>query len=571
MGDELWDSLPTHVNSSDENLSECSKNRTPDACPLWAALPFHENSSGDAMSDVDPTSARLTLDSNANEDEASESSDHNDTRTSSSGSDWLPETTEQAAALQRDTLGTLRSTVKAARKARAIADHHRGDELEVPQVGVKRTRGQNCRTKGIDYELRANAVAYYDSLINKYAQGVAGSQKKRLQDAAAKFHINTKSGGTLKKWISASGRAKIEACLDGHKISEYAPGCKPINKGGRGKRAPGRGVKHLILRGRQGAKYKESEEHLIRWCRAQRKRGAKLTTRLVRAQMFFFTRNLYPLSARINFKASAGWMKRFMGRYGLTWRRRNDNARKSTESLLPGLVGFLNDLRLYRVKHPRPALDEEKENEDEVYGLFGPENTLNVDQVPLPFSSTDPVTLEFIGVKRVWIKQPGAGLDKRQCTLQLCIRALGEQPKPVLIFRGMARHKRQCDRDKRAAEEAQYDTDCYVLWQKKAWADTDTCIAWAATMLKDFVNAQLGEGAQCLLLADSLRAQVKQTFQDAVKTHANADTMFGVKGGSHIWQPVTGGSPHRPRVPPAHGGVLRRVDGVSGVQRLRRE
>jgi hypothetical protein len=36
----------------------------------------------------------------------------------------------------------------------------------------------------------------------------------------------------------------------------------------------------------------------------------------------------------------------------------------------------------------------------------------------------------------------------------------------------------------------------------------------------------------------TLRAQVKQTFQDAVKTHANADTMIGVKGGSHIWQPV---------------------------------
>ena len=38
--------------------------------------------------------------------------------------------------------------------------------------------------------------------------------------------------------------------------------------------------------------------------------------------------------------------------------------------------------------------------------------------------------------EKVWISQPGSGLDKRQCTLQICLRGEGEQPKVGIIFRG---------------------------------------------------------------------------------------------------------------------------------------
>lgn len=37
----------------------------------------------------------------------------------------------------------------------------------------------------------------------------------------------------------------------------------------------------------------------------------------------------------------------------------------------------------------------------------------------------------------MWVSQPSAGLDKRQATLQLCIRATGvKNIKPALVFRG---------------------------------------------------------------------------------------------------------------------------------------
>jgi hypothetical protein len=51
------------------------------------------------------------------------------------------------------------------------------------------------------------------------------------------------------------------------------------------------------------------------------------------------------------------------------------------------------------------------------------------------------------------------------------------------------------------------------------------------------MRAQL-PGQDTLLLADNLNSQVKKDFQDAVKKNARADVRFGVKKGSHVWQPV---------------------------------
>ena len=51
----------------------------------------------------------------------------------------------------------------------------------------------------------------------------------------------------------------------------------------------------------------------------------------------------------------------------------------------------------------------------------------NVDQVPLPFVIDQDKTYEMKGSEQVWVSQPSSGLDKRQATLQLCIRAEGQQ------------------------------------------------------------------------------------------------------------------------------------------------
>ena len=58
------------------------------------------------------------------------------------------------------------------------------------------------------------------------------------------------------------------------------------------------------------------------------------------------------------------------------------------------------------------------------------------------------------GAKQVWVSQPMSGLEKRQATLQLCIRGNGSQTvKPAIVFRGkgnvtlseLAKHYKRID------------------------------------------------------------------------------------------------------------------------------
>jgi hypothetical protein len=388
----------------------------------------------------------------------------------------------------------------------------------------KKTAGSHSR-KVADVEKKAYTIAYFDSLPRMTPQGKKVSYKDRLTLAAVHNHVH--SWNTVAKWVTQRSRLGVRAVV-GRPISDFIR--KIRYKGGRGKRAAGRRVFSIILFGRRVAKYPLAEEQTILWCRKQRKQGHKLTTRVARIKMFQCVKHHY--GEDTGFKASAGWMKRFMGRYGLTWRRRNDNAKAGVDTLVQPLATFINELRKFRMQNPKGG--------DSKYGKYGVYNTFNVDQVPLPFASADPRTLEFVGTKRVWIKQPGSGLDKRQATLQLLIRPMGVQPKPTLLFRGQVKPKRACDQRKRAEEEKGYDPDVNVIWQAKAWADTVTCVEWSRTSFKEFVDgdSHIDEDEETLLLADSLRSQTKSTFTQAVKADVRGHTIFGVKNGSHLWQPV---------------------------------
>ena len=77
------------------------------------------------------------------------------------------------------------------------------------------------------------------------------------------------------------------------------------------------------------------------------------------------------------------------------------------------------------------------------FGRFLPTQRFNVDQSPLPFAINTKTTYEHVEPKnpenrhkKIWVSQPGSGLDKRQCSLQVCFRPSGLQPKIAVIFRG---------------------------------------------------------------------------------------------------------------------------------------
>jgi len=222
------------------------------------------------------------------------------------------------------------------------------------------------------------------------------------------------------------------------------------------------------------------------------------------------TQELYPEDGK-DFKASSGWLKRFLARHGMCWRRRNDKATVSVDKLVLPVARFISDLRKLRLSTVGQV------GASPEYGMYDHYRTLNVDQIPLPFASADVRTIDFVGVGRVWIRSAGSGLEKRQCTLQLLIRAKGKQPIPCLIFRGQPvptknKKKRQIEMDniKRLAPNV------LILWQNKAWADLPTCLDWVQQGLEPFLESEKIKD-KCLLLTDGLSSQVHREFGPAVK------------------------------------------------------
>ena len=401
----------------------------------------------------------------------------------------------------------------------------------IPKM-AKKSKGANTRRR-YNYEVKASSVALYDSLVRKRDTNKTTKEAVMIQ-VVHQRHLT--SADVLSKWISQNGRNQISAIIAPASISDYLHGA-PKSKGGRGKQAPGRYV-FSTLKGRRNAKFLAAEQQLFRWFADVRKKGGRVTTKRLRQKMRVFVREHYVdennslHAAAKRFKASAGWIKRFLARYNLGWRRRNDSAYKSVPELLNPIRQFINKLRDLRAG-------------DGKYGKYGLYNTFNVDQVPLPFASDNKMTIDYIGSRRVWIRSPGSGLEKRQCTLQLLIRPMDQQPVPCLIFKGTptANMKRQCDLSKRKEEtkrywekvareldpdgqyqEGYYDGCVLVLWQKKAWADESVCLEWADRGFGSFIKKEKTETP--LLLADNLKQQVSHDYHPRLQLNFTLATLL---------------------------------------------
>jgi hypothetical protein len=131
--------------------------------------------------------------------------------------------------------------------------------------------------------------------------------------------------------------------------------------------------------------------------------------------------------------------------------------------------------------------------------------------------------------KRIWTAQPNTGDSKRFCTLQICFRPEGVQPRIAIIFRGLGLRIS-------AVEKAAWDPYVDVYFQKNAWADTTFTMEWSDRTLKPFVS----DMDRFLLFLDNLSSQVQYRFREAVKDLKGLD-WFGVPAATDIWQPVDGG------------------------------
>ena len=167
---------------------------------------------------------------------------------------------------------------------------------------------------------------------------------------------------------------------------------------------------------------------------------------------------------------------------------------------------------------------------DPKWGRFKPHQRLNVDQVPLPFALDKKTTYErpLSQNEKVWIAMPGSGLDKRQCTLQICFSPEGNHVKIEIIFRGKGKVSK--------LEKKAYHKAVDVYFQDNAWADTEFSCKWVERTLKSAIP--LGE--EFVLICDNLNSQTSTDFKEAIRK-INGIVYYGLPNATDIWQPVDAG------------------------------
>ena len=170
-------------------------------------------------------------------------------------------------------------------------------------------------------------------------------------------------------------------------------------------------------------------------------------------------------------------------------------------------------------------------------GPFRTGKRFSVDQIPLPFIMDQNTTYETDVPReekrshRVWVSNPGAVLEKRQCTLQLCFSPVANKPVRIaVIFRGTGKRIP-------ADELAAYHKDVDVYWQPNALADTSMSVQWT----KGTLSAAVGDFDEFILFCDSLEAQTSLPFQEEIR-ELRGVVWYDVPNATDIWQPVDAGA-----------------------------
>ena len=104
--------------------------------------------------------------------------------------------------------------------------------------------------------------------------------------------------------------------------------------------------------------------------------------------------------------------------------------------------------------------------------------------------------------EKVWISQPGAGLDKWQCFLQICFSPESKQPPLGIVFRGAGKHISE-------DEHSSWHKDVHVLFQKNACVDTKVAVGWVKKTVK-LVTEHL---KRFVLFAGNLTGEVHDDFK----------------------------------------------------------
>ena len=270
------------------------------------------------------------------------------------------------------------------------------------------------------------------------------------------------------------------------------------------------------------ATYAQQEDDWYKLLKAERAKGKRISGLWITTTMLKLIKEQLGDSAVEGFCASRGWFNAFLNRHKLSLRARSNKKFCSIEERLPGVRKWHARLR----RRVRRGVQRSTK-----WGRWLPHNRY-IDQVPLTLQDSTDRIYDTTGSEHIWMRASKQGDDKREATLQLCVRLDNDavQPKPVIIFRGKGLRITE-------KERAECDPRVIVSFQPKAWADREFCTWYAKDVFPRFVE----KDEENVVFLDNLNTQTSPDVAATFKSAANAKVHFLKADCTGLIQPIDAG------------------------------
>lgn len=229
-------------------------------------------------------------------------------------------------------------------------------------------------------------------------------------------------------------------------------------------------------------KFPELEEELFRYVTEVRNDGYALTTDMLRVKALALARaKNIPAGT---FKASAGWVRRFLKRKDLSFRRRTTLCQRLPEDYTDKVLSFHKYVIGLRHQH------------NYLLSQIG-----NADQTPVWFDCPENYTVELKGKKSVAVRTTGA--ERQRCTVMLCVTADGRKLPPYVVLKR-----------KRIPNEV-FPKGVIVRAQEKGWMNDDLVLDWVKCVWQNRPGALLAK--RSLLVLDSFRGHLTDKVKEQLR------------------------------------------------------
>jgi len=221
----------------------------------------------------------------------------------------------------------------------------------------------------------------YDAVFKLKAVEVA--EKKCKEAAAREFKVDPKR---IREW-----------CKQKKELTEFTKAKKSRRK--------------CLTGGGRKANNEEMEEVLFSWIADMRGQNLRVSRKMIRLKAKTI------VSDAAGFKASKGWLQRFMRRKGLSLRRKTTMCQRTPADCIPKLVQYITHLRSLQIFHK-----------------YDTDSTFAMDETACWLEMPSDTTVSSIGERSVPIKTTGH--EKDHYTVILTARANGKKLKPYIVFKG---------------------------------------------------------------------------------------------------------------------------------------